>query len=139
MNEIGAASQNNRGVRPHIGNENGHSGAATRHLFPASVATLMKGHSETVATKNEAVNQLRGHASFSTSRSTFPALKCGLYLPGTDTFSPIFGFRPTRGGRQFSENEPKPPNLDAMALRQHLLDRSKRCGLRPCQHRPLPT
>lgn len=36
---------------------------------------------------------------FSNSRSSFPALKCGTYFPGTETFSPVFGFRPMRGGR----------------------------------------
>ena len=32
-------------------------------------------------------------------RNSLPALKCGTYLRGTCTFSPVLGLRPTRGGR----------------------------------------
>ena len=33
------------------------------------------------------------------SRSSLPGLKCGTYLPLSSTESPVFGLRPTRGGR----------------------------------------
>ncbi|MBS1157897.1 MAG: hypothetical protein H6R15_316 [Proteobacteria bacterium] len=42
------------------------------------------------------------------SRNSLPGLKCGTYFAGTDTSSPVFGFRPRRGGRWFRANEPKP-------------------------------
>lgn len=41
----------------YVRNENDLSGAATRHLLPASVATSMKGHMDNVATENDVVNE----------------------------------------------------------------------------------
>src|SRR5688572_16742448 len=42
------------------------------------------------------------------SRRSLPGLKCGTYLPASATASPVFGFRPCRGGRKCSEKLPKP-------------------------------
>jgi len=37
--------------------------------------------------------------AFTRSRNSLPGLKCGTYLPGSATDSPVFGLRPMRGGR----------------------------------------
>lgn len=42
------------------------------------------------------------------SRSSSPALKCGTHFSGTGTFSPGFGFLPTRGGLQWIMKLPNP-------------------------------
>lgn len=38
--------------------------------------------------------------AFTRSRSSFPGLKCGTYLPCNSTLSPVLGLRPTRGARK---------------------------------------
>src|SRR5690606_30417233 len=42
------------------------------------------------------------------SRSSFPGLIWGTYLPGRATDSPVLGLRPMRGGRKCREKLPKP-------------------------------
>ncbi|RFC31743.1 MAG: hypothetical protein DID92_2727745754 [Candidatus Nitrotoga sp. SPKER] len=39
-----------------------------------------------------------GHLQSILSLSSFPALKCGTYLAGTNTLLPVFGLRPVRNG-----------------------------------------
>ena len=45
---------------------------------------------------------------FSRSRISLPALKNGTYFSVTGTLVPVRGLRPTRAGRFFTENAPKP-------------------------------
>ena len=41
----------------------------------------------------------QGFCSQTRSLNSLPALKCGTYLAGTFTLSPVLGLRPWRGGR----------------------------------------
>src|SRR3954463_3517490 len=75
------------------------------------------------------------------SRSSLPALRRGPALPGTATFAPVRGLRPTRSPRPRVENMPKPrsstrsPRLSAAPIRSNTVStirsrsRRWRCGL----------
>lgn len=68
----------------------------THHQLPIGNG---RQHSLPPAIRHSLTIQITSSEQSTRSRNSFPALKCGTHFSGTSTFSPDFGFRPTRGGR----------------------------------------